>query len=175
MAGINDVPERLINSRIYVDGNTCLGTGDVDLPSIEYMTETISGAGIAGEADTPILGHLQSMTIGITWRTIEASNVRLAAMKAHSLDIRGSQQIYDSAKGEYKTLPVRVSVKAAPKSVQLGKFAVGATTDTKTELEVTYLKVDIDGKTEVEIDKFNYVAKFGGEDQLESVRKDLGM
>ena len=36
-------------------------------------------------------------------------------------------------------------------------------------------KLYVDGKTAIEIDKFNYVAKFGDTDILSSVRGDLGL
>ena len=47
MATGNKVPERLINFRVYNDGNDLLGVANVDLPSIEAMSDTVSGAGIA--------------------------------------------------------------------------------------------------------------------------------
>lgn len=51
----NPVPERLINFRVYVNGNNQAGVATVDLPDLEFMTDTVSGAGIAGEVDSPIL------------------------------------------------------------------------------------------------------------------------
>ena len=44
----NVVPEKLINFRAYNDGNDLLGVTDVQLPSLDAMTETVKGAGIAG-------------------------------------------------------------------------------------------------------------------------------
>ena len=115
------------------------------------------------------------MTTTFTWRTISADLTRLAEQKAHALDLRGSQQVYDAALGEYSTVPVRVSLRAVPKSISLGSFEVGASTDSESEFEVLYIKVDVGGKTLVEIDKYNYIARFNGEDKLASVRKDLGL
>lgn len=57
----NVVPEKLINFRAYNDGNDLLGVTDVQLPSLDAMTETVKGAGIAGEVDSPVLGHFGSM------------------------------------------------------------------------------------------------------------------
>ena len=97
MATGNKVPERLINFRVYNDGNDLLGVANVDLPSIEAMSDTVSGAGIAGEVESPILGHFGSMTATFTWRTITPELAKLANQKAHALDLRGSQQVYDAA------------------------------------------------------------------------------
>lgn len=175
MATGNKVPERLVNFRVYNEGNDLLGVATVDLPSIEAMSDTVSGAGIAGEVESPILGHFGSMTATFTWRTITPELAKLANQQAHSLDLRGSQQIYDAALGEYSTVPVRVSLRATPKSISLGSFEVGSTTDSETEFEVLYMKVLVNNKELIEIDKYNFVAKFDGEDKLASVRKDLGL
>lgn len=175
MAGENKVPERLINFKVYNNSNDLLGVANVELPEIEAMSDTVSGAGIAGEVESPILGHYSSMTTTLSWRTIEKAAMTLAAQKSHAVEIRGSQQIYDAANGVYSTAPVRVSMRITPKTVSLGSFEPGATTDTEQEFEVLYLKVFINDKAVLEIDKYNYVAKFGDEDLLQSVRADLGI
>ncbi len=173
--GANNVPERLINFRVYNDGNDLLGVATVELPSIEAMTETVSGAGIAGEVDTPVIGHFSSMTTTFSWRTIEKAAMTLNEQKAHAVEVRGSQQIYDASNGTYKTTPVRATMRIVPKSVSLGSFEPGSPTDTEQEFEVYYLKLYVGGEEVVEIDKFNYIANFGGNDQLKSVRQDLGL
>lgn len=175
MAGQNQVPERLINFRVYNDGNDLLGVATVDLPELESMSDTVSGAGIAGEVESPVLGHYGSMTTTFSWRTIEKKAMELCKQKAHAVEVRGSQQIYDAANGTYSTVPVRCSMRIVPKNVTLGTFEPGATTDTEQEFEVLYVKLYVDGKAVAEIDKYNFVVKFGDEDMLASVRKDLGL
>ncbi len=175
MAGTNKIPERLINYRVYREGNDLIGTANVTLPSIEAMTDTVSGAGIAGEVETPVLGHFGSTTVTLQFRTVDGDMTTLAAQKAHALDIRGSQQVYDASLGEYKTVPVKLVLRGIPKTLNLGSFEPGSTTDSEVELEVTYLKLDIDGKTKLELDKMNYIFKVGETDFLASVRKDLGL
>lgn len=171
----NQVPEKLINFRVYEDGNDLLGVADVTLPSLEAMTETVSGAGIAGEVDSPVLGHYGSMTASVNFRTITKSVTRLAAQRAHSVEFRGSQQVYDAGNGEYLTVPVKVACKLVPKTVTLGNLNVGAMTETSQEFEVLYMKMWLDGQVQMEIDKFNYIARIGEVDYLASVRRDLGL
>jgi len=173
--GNNLVPERTINYRVYNDGNDYLGTAEVELPELEGMTDTVSGAGIAGEVDSPVLGHYASMTLSLTWRTITEYAMELCKPKAHKLECRSSQQVYDASTGEYKTVPVRVVTRATPKNTSLGTLAPSSATDTEQEFEITYLKVVINNKTTVEIDKYNNIAKFGDTDYLASVRADLGL
>lgn len=175
MAG-NKVSERLIHFRVYNDGNDMLGIATVDLPEITPMSDTVSGAGIAGEVESGILGHFESMTTTFTWRTIERKAISLCSQrKAHAVEVRGSQQVYDAATGTYSTVPVRASMRISLKSAPLGTFKPGATTDTEQEFEVLYLKLYVDGKETLEIDKYNFIAKINGVDDLASVRKDLGI
>ena len=175
MAG-NKMNERLVNFRVYNSGNDLLGIATVDLPEITPMSDTNSGAGIAGEVESGILGHFESMTTKFAWRTIERAAISLCSQrKAHAVEVRGSQQTYDAANGTYSTIPVRASMRVSLKSAPLGTFEPGATTDTEQEFEVLYLKLYVDGKEVIEIDKYNFIAKFNGVDDLESVRRDLGI
>lgn len=171
----NNVPERLINFRVYNDANALLGVATIDLPEISAMADTISGAGIAGEIESPTMGHYGSMTTTIKWRTVTPDAVSLMEHKAHALECRGSQQIYDAANGIYSTQAVRVSMRCLPKRVAPGTFQVANPTDSETEMEVTYIKVDINGVTKIEIDKFNFKTVVNGVNTLASVAADLGM
>lgn len=171
----NQIPERLINYTVYLEGNRAVGTADAKLPSIEAMTETVSGAGIAGELETPVLGHFKSMTTSIKWRTVTDNSVKLFSSRSHQIDLRGSQQVYDSGAGTYKTVPIRASMKLMPKKLDLGSLQVAKATDTENEFEVMYLKLFIDNKEVLEIDKLNFICSINGEDILASVRDDLGL
>ena len=173
--GSNLVPERTISYRVYNSGSDYLGTSEVELPEIAFMSDTVSGAGIAGEVESPTLGHLESMTLTLTWRVITENAMDLCAPKSHELELRSSQQAYDASAGEYKTVPVRVVVRGTPKTISLGSLTPGEATDTEQEFEITYLKVEINKKQTIEIDKYNYVCKFGDKDYLSGVRADLGL
>lgn len=172
---MNQVPEKLISYRVYRDGVDLVGTADLELPDLDAMTEKIKGAGVAGEVDSPVLGHYGSMTVKLTWRTIVAQIAWLSRQEVHALDFRGASQVMDSASGTYKAVPIRIAIRAIPKKTGLGKFDIGAQTGSTNEMEVIYLKVVIDGVDVIEIDKYNYVAKIDGVDVLTSVREALGL
>lgn len=169
------VPEKLINFRVYKDSTDYIGLADVTLPSLESMTETVSGAGIAGEVDSPTLGHMGSMETVLNWRTLEKNNLELAAPTGVQLDLRGAQQVYDSSTGKYVVRPVKVFLTGIPKNTELGKLEVGTTTDTANTLETTYIKVDVDGETVLEYDKYNSIYNVSGTDYLADVRVALGL
>ena len=168
------IPDKLIGYRLYKEGDF-IATADVELPDIEFMTETLSGAGIAGEIETPALGQISSMTTTINFRTPGAAQIDFLEPRGTMIDLRGSIQEYDSSTGRIETKGVKLSMSVLPKKSGLGKFEVGATTDSNLELEVTYLKLFIGNKEVLEIDKTNYIYKVNGKDYLEEVREQLGM
>lgn len=167
--------EKLINFRVYNEGQNLLGVADVDLPSIESMTDTVKGAGIAGEVDSPTLGHYGPMSCTINWRTVTKAAMALVKPKAHQLELRGAVQVYDSAAGVYETLAQKFVLKAVPKKMSPGKLDVGTKQDTSSEFEVTYIKIFLDGKETFELDKYNYICKIDGEDFLAGTREALGL
>lgn len=169
------VPEKLINFRVYRDGSDLIGIADVTLPTLEAMTETVKGAGVAGEIDSPTLGHYASMELQLNWRTLERSNVRLASPTGVHLDLRGAQQVYDSGESKFIVRPVKCVVRGVPKSTELGKLDVGATTDTVNTIEVNYIKIDVDGDTLLEVDKYNYITVIEGVDYMAEIRDALGL
>ena len=173
--GANNVPERLINFRVWNENNDLLGIATVELPSIEAMTDTVSGAGIAGEVDSPVMGHFAAMETTFTWRTIEKSALVLAKQQAHQIEVRGSQQVHNATAGKYENKGIRAVMRVVPKNISLGSFEPAATTDTETTFEVLYLKLFVGNEEVVEIDKYNYKAVFGGDDALAGVRADLGL
>lgn len=152
-----------------------LGAGEVELPSFEALTETMKGAGIAGEVNAPVVGHYGSQTLKINWRTITKDAIALAEPKAHSIDLRANQKLFDAGKGEYVNQSVVIKTRCVPINLNPGKLAIGASTETANEFEVHYIKIMIDGKTVIEIDKFNFICVINGKDVLEQVRKNIGL
>ncbi len=169
------VPEKLINFRVYQDGADLIGISDVTLPKLEAVTETVKGAGIAGEIDSPTLGHYGSMEVELNWRTLLKSNIVLAKPKGVNLDLRGACQMNNSESGTLETVPVKVVLRGLPKTTDLGKLEMGSTTDTKNTIEVTYIKITVNGEDVLELDKYNYICNIDGTDYLAEVRDALGL
>jgi len=173
---MNKIPERLNDFRVYRNGTSdLLGVADITLPSLEPLKESLKGAGFAGEYESPTLGHFQSMKLGLNWRTISNEQIKLFRQEAQRLDCRGANQIYDAATGKYSFPSIRVVVQGPPGKLDFGKMEKGATSDGNNEIECLYLKVEVDGKTLIEIDKLNYVCIIDGVDILKDIRKALGL
>ncbi len=176
LPAVNKIPDKLTNAKIYREGKTeLMGTADAELPSLEYMTEAMSGLGLAGEMETPVLGHFKSLPFKFKWNTINEVATSLLAPVTHHLEVYASIQEYDAGTGKLSPRPVKVVLRALPKKVGLGKLEPAKKMDPDIELECAYIKMWIDGDVLLEIDKFNFICNINGEDALAQVRRDLGM
>lgn len=171
-----ELPSLLINFRTYDgDSNDMIGVADVELPKLDAMTETMKGAGVAGEMDMPVLGHYSSMETKFNFRTVDKDAINVSATKSQKFEVRGAQEVFNKATGEVEVVPVKLVVKGIPKSTELGKLEMATTTDSSLTLETSYLKLTINGVDKIEIDKLNYIANINGTDYLSDVRDALGL
>lgn len=171
---MNKIDQILTNFSAWVDATKWLGVVDVELPNLEALSETIKGAGIAGEYSSSVIGHFGSQKVKINWRTMTPESAVLNEPKPHALDFRGNQQLFDPEKG-YINQEVAVKTRCVPANYNPGKFAVASATDTANEFELHYIKILIGGKTYIEFDKFNFVYIVNGVDYLAEVRQNLGL
>lgn len=165
-------PDRVHSFEVYSETGKLLGMTDAQLPSFEGLTETLKGAGIAGEIDIPLLGSFGSMTLGLNWRVPNPDMIFLSAQKTHAISLNAALQVVDGG-GNIDIVPYQVFVKGMPKKADLGKMEVGSTSDTSVELELIYIKVIMNYQKIIEVDKLNYKAYFGGDDLLDKVRAAL--
>ena len=167
-------PQTLIGFNLYRGtDNKMVGIANITLPEVAMMTITTSGAGIAGEIDTPILGNFGSMQTEIATQVLYDSNFSLMDLKGELLTARGSIQIQDPATGGLGSQRIRVIIGGMPVSLNLGSMAPAAAMDSSNTLETTYLKIFIDDKEKLEIDKLNYVYRVNGVDLLVEVKKGM--
>ena len=171
----NLYPDRTINYNVYAETGEILGTATVELPELSYMTETLSGAGIAGEIETPITGQFGSMSTTLNFNAIQPDTIALLSTKGNTLTLRSSQQMLDMGQTSTTTQGVKIMLKTLPKTMSLGSFEPAAKTDTSIELETPYIKIEIDDKQVLEIDKLNFKCVIGDDDLLEQVRSNLGI
>lgn len=169
------IPERLVSFRCYGGAKVeFLGMTDVELPSFESMTENISGAGIAGEYASPVLGHFGSQTVKLKWRTITAVALGLLAPVRQVFDVRGSIQVQDPTYGTLITQPLRVECTGQVKGQTHGKLEPGKVMGVETDVEIATIRISLNDVPIIELDKFNMRFIVNGVDYLAKVRHDLG-
>jgi Phage tail tube protein FII len=175
MSDINVLPERIAGYRAYKDGNVLLGVVDVELPKISLQSETIKGAGILGEMETPTIGYTKALKLKINFRTTNLPMLGLLECVGHSLEFRSAVQKYDSAAGSRSYDKVRIVVRGFPSEGELEKLESNGANASSIELNLVYLKYIINDTTALEIDKINYKYVVNANDTLSEVRDALGL
>lgn len=170
------IPERLVNFACYGGATSIefLGMTDVELPTFEAMSETITGAGIAGEYESPVAGHLKSQVLKLKWRTMSAAALGLLAPVQHVLDLRGSVALQDPMLGVLSEEAVRIEVRGQVKNFTPGKLEPGKVMETTADIEAAVIRITVAGVQVVELDKFNMVYKINGTDYLRQTRVNIG-
>jgi hypothetical protein len=171
----NELKQKLINAHVYEDNARVLGIANVTLPNLEPLTDGLKGLGIAGEMDVPILGHFGSMTCQLDFTVVQGDISTLSEPRSHQLVVRAAIQVQDTGLGTYSSKPLAVYMTAVPKGTNLGKLEPGAGMDTQLTFEVTALKLFVDNKEAIEVDKLNMIYRVNGVDYLAGVRTDMGL
>mgnify|MGYP003408181024 FL=1 len=169
------MPHALTGFLAYKYGKQLIGTVNVELPKLEQLTETIQGAGIAGEIEAVIKGQFKAMSATIETRTVTDDSFSLLDPNGIDLTFRGNIQAGDSSTGRLTDTALKVRIKAQSKVFDIGKLEAGKAMGTKNEFSVSYYKVWFDNEEHLEVDIPNYIFKIGGIDYLAGVRKNLGL
>ena len=169
--------EQTIAYRVYLNGtNDLLGVATVDMPEIKNMTETISGTGIAGEYESPTIGQFSSMTVKLAWNSL--SNDFFDLLNPYvpmQLDCRASIQEADPLTGAKSNVPLALTIWGTTKGSPTGTLETGKKHGNETEIEVIRVRLELDGKEKILIDKANMIYAVNGIDMLMAVRSDLGL
>ena len=156
---------------VYNEGNRLIGTGEeVSLPDFEAMTDTLSGPGISGEIEEPIIGLFGSSEVEIPFHTVHDGLFEIMPPgDAVDITLRASTQIKDG-NGNTSFEGVRIVLRGLFKSITSGSMKQGAGTQSSIKFEVTYCLYEVNSKQKLEIDKFNQVYKVNGVDKLQIAR-----
>lgn len=168
------VDELVINYAVYEDATEYMGTTEATLPDLEFMAEELSGAGIAGNVEEIIIGHINAMTTTLNFRTVGKAAVKLMEPRVHNLDLRVAQQQMDMRTSTTNVTAVKHVMKVKPKKTALGKVAAASTADVSGEYAVSYYAMYLDGQLVSEIDPLNFKCYINGKDYLADVKRALG-
>jgi len=163
-----------VNFAVYEDSVEYLGIAQVTLPTLEQLTQELSGAGIAGNVEAVLRGHFAAMTLGLQFRTMNRESVRLAEPRRHNIDLRVARQDEDTESGSIIIAPIKHIFVIMPKSLNPGNVAPHSAADGSGQYAVRYWAMYMDGQLVTEIDQLNYKCFVDGVDYLASVRAALG-
>ena len=94
-----------------------LGTGEVEFPEIAFLAEEIKGAGIAGNIEAIVIGHLEAMTATFNFNTVTDAAIKLTEPRIHNIDCRVAQQVHDTRTGKTTQEAVKHILRTMPKKV----------------------------------------------------------
>ena len=128
--------ESVINFAVYEDSVEYVGMAGATLPNLAAIVQTLSGAGIAGNVEVPVLGHYDVMSLTLNFRTTTEHSVRLSEPRRHNIDLRMAQQIEDTVAGEVKVQSIKHVLVVVPKTDTGGTVAPAAPTNGSGEYSV---------------------------------------
>lgn len=169
-----DIPEIINNFKVYNgDGDELIGvTGEMSLADLNNITAEISGAGIAGKYNTPVIGQYDSIPQEVPFRIMYKDMATIMnPMKVARLNVRGAIQLTDTSTGVSKFCGFRYVVGGRCVGTKPGSVQPANPMSSSVTVEATYVLVEIDGEKVVEIDKLNNICKIDGTDLLEEVRR----
>ena len=172
----NILPEVINHFNIYDDSaNKLVGvSGEVELPELEAITDTLEGSGVLGEIEDPVTGQFSSMTIKIPFAVLYEDMFKIVnTTNPPQLTLRGSEQCMDPSTGATDYYPIKIVLRGKAKTTSLGKLAKGKKGEPEVEMEVLYIKITVNEVTVIEIDKLNYKFVLNDVDMLEKIRNQV--
>lgn len=153
---------------VYVDD-----TQSYTRPSIEMLSDEITGAGIMGEIDIPALGAIASMEGEITLNKTNEKAIALFTPTAHKIEIRWVTNVLDSKTGTSTTQANKEIITMLPKNLELGDIETNETNEGTLTFECLTYEYIVDGKSKIKIDKLNNVFIINGTDYSKKLRDAL--
>lgn len=170
------IPEVISGYNIYdgATGDKLIGvTGEMSLANLQAMTAEISGAGIAGSYNAPVVGYFQDISQDIPFRAMYTQVTKLMnPLKKCVISVRGLMQVVDRTTGLRDRVPFRYVVGGAGVSINPGTMQLGNPMGSTLTVSATYVCLEVGGKKLIEIDKMNQVCVIDGEDLLEEIRNN---
>ena len=167
----NDVS--VIRYAVYEQNKEMLGIAEVSLPSLEFMTQTVNGSGIAGEFESILIGQMKAMEITFKWLTLTKRGIETSTPERHTWELREVQQTVSNT-GALEPTGVKHIIRGLPKKMDGGSLKPHSTSDPNTVASVLYWAAYREGKKMFELDPLNDVCYMNGTDYLKKVRKALG-
>jgi len=163
-----------IDFAVYEDSIEFVGMASVTLPDKNQKVISMSGAGIGGDVEVPMVGHYDAMTLTLAFRTYTAKLAKLREHRRHQIELRIAQQNEDPVSGTLVTDAVKHVFVVVPKSASGGTVAPAAAGDANITFSVRYWATYINNIKVDEIDPLNRIDTVNGIDYSEPVRKALG-
>lgn len=165
-------PHLMNRFNVYKNGRQLIGiAGEVTLPEVTNLTDSMEGAGTGGNMDIPVIGLIEDMEMEIGFLSLcEDIFSVMDPSEAANLTLNGALQGSDAGTGAIGYQSVSVSVRGLMKKFTPGVAKAGAKMNSSVTLGLSYYKLVLNGKTMLEIDRLNGVYIVNGKDVLKDVK-----
>ena len=171
---MTNINPAVINYAMYEKDEEYVGLAQVTLPSLNMLSTTVKGAGIAGEIESVLIGQMGAMQVQIQMLTLTKQGISLAEQRIHTWEFREVQQTVDGRTGAHSPEAVKHVIKAFPKQMDGGTLTPQSTSSPNISGAVYYWVEYRNGVKVLELDPINYICFMNGVDYLEPVRTALG-
>jgi len=162
------IAHKLLSDNVEIDDNV-----SCELPSIEFGTTEVKGAGILGTVDMPSPTQINAMSFKISSRSVNKKTAALAKTGKQNLELRFVRDVVQSD-GTVIPASTKIFITGVVKKYEPGKVEQGSTMDGSLEFEVLRYRQVIEGEETLLIDKFNYQYVVNGVDYMAAIRAILG-
>lgn len=166
---------RLTNANVYINGVSQLGKAEeISLPVVKQVMTEHKSLGLVGKME--FASGIDKMEAKIKWNSFYSDVFKKFASPFSTLNLqcRSSIERYDST-GRVAQIPYVVYMTAYAKDFPLGNFKAQDNVELESNLSVTYIKIEENGESVLEIDVLANIYKVGGVDQLALYRQNLGI
>lgn len=166
------LPSKLKNYRVYNDGNNYQGiVAEIILPKIAHLMESWRGGGMLGAVKVDM--GLDEMELEFTNGGLVKQCLRqmgTPTVDGCLLRFVGAYQSDDSGNVDQ----CEVVVRGRPQELDMGNAKAGEDTEHKAKWPISYFKLSINGRVEIEIDLLNAIYIVDGVDRYAAIRNALG-
>ncbi len=167
------LPAVLKNFNVMVNGDSYAGVAKtIGLPEIVKKTEDYRAAGMIGDIALDL--GFEKLEMTATYTGVDTRHfAQLSSCGVSSLPIRfvGAYQRQDTCEMVARTVYMRGSLTGLP----LGENTLGEINEQELTYSVTYLKVEDNNVTVLEIDMVNGICNIMGKDMTSEMNQALGL
>lgn len=168
-------PETYVDFEVYdSEFGNLVGVGSATLPNVEFLTQSITGAGIGGTIEAVVVGMNNAMSLTLNFRSVTDAATKLMSPKKHVLDMRVAEQYWDTIEVEKQIHADKFVLTVVPKNTSVGAVTPATTAAVSGEYTVYRYEGYDDGTELFCIDPFNYICRIGGVDYSADIRAALG-
>lgn len=161
-----NIPTVLRDYNVYNQNKKLIGIGEeVTLPSIPFLTSTISGAGIMGEIDLPQLGRTGNIEQEIPFNMMDEEMLSVIGEGfVTTLSLKGANEKINPETGMLEWSGMSATFRGYVTEINPGTAKRADKMDSSIKMSLSYIKYIVNDKTLVEIDKLNGTFILDGKD-----------